>query len=627
MNKFRFDISFLRVIAVVAVVLFHFKVPLFKGGFIGVDVFFVISGFLMTKIILTDFTKEKFNILDFYTKRFRRIVPPLLIVCLGILLISNVFFIPTDIRYNAKNTMFSSLFISNIYYFLNTDYFAPSAQNNIFLHSWSLAVEWQFYIIYPIILLPFKKVYLKKEKVFKSFFVLLTVVLFLVCFFITRKYNSFGFYMTPTRAWEMLLGGIAFLYAKNVEKIKGKSFYSCLAYLVIALSVVLIDEGGQWPSVWTLIPTVAVFIIILLNVDFYFLKWKPFKFLGDISYELYLWHWPIYVTFAYFDLTGQYVIIYMLLISIVLASFLYYFINKLKALHSFWGSIPIYCVVILLSLYCYRFSHNRITNTISIYPKQIKRMNEKVYEYKQEGRLKHFNPCGCYINRGAGYEIYSKENCLTIDTDKNNIVLIGDSHSAQFSKSFRKKIDNQTNVLEVSAGLTFPFIEARGRKESVELIKEFYSFIDKNYNSIDKVFVSVHWLMQAEGFHYSDQEKKANILKMIAYFDEKNIPLYFIGQTLSYTKSFDKVLISMYFNPDKKINNYVDIKSYQMNSFLKSFIPKNKYIDVYNLKTIVKYDKVNSNPYMMDVDHFSEFGADQVVDFLVKQGYFNIPNK
>tara|TARA_R110000868_G_scaffold347863_4_gene608808 strand:+ start:166 stop:930 length:765 start_codon:yes stop_codon:yes gene_type:complete len=254
-------------------------------------------------------------------------------------------------------------------------------------------------------------------------------------------------------------------------------------------------------------------------------------------------------------------------------------------------------------------------------------MNEKVYEYKQEGRLKHFNPCGCYINRGAGYEIYSKENCLTIDTDKNNIVLIGDSHSAQFSKSFRKKIDNQTNVLEVSAGLTFPFIEARGRKESVELIKEFYSFIDKNYNSIDKVFVSVHWLMQAEGFHYSDQEKKANILKMIAYFDEKNIPLYFIGQTLSYTKSFDKVLISMYFNPDKKINNYVDIKSYQMNSFLKSFIPKNKYIDVYNLKTIVKYDKVNSNPYMMDVDHFSEFGADQVVDFLVKQGYFNIPNK
>ena len=160
--KFRTDISFLRAVSVLVVMLFHFQVKPFQGGFIGVDVFFVISGFLMTQIILKGMDTEKFSLKQFYIKRINRIIPPLQILLLFVLFISVVFFFQSDLRLNAKYAFLANFFVSNIYFWKYIDYF--SSTDNILLHTWSLGVEWQFYLIYPLLILLLKPLIKKNNK-------------------------------------------------------------------------------------------------------------------------------------------------------------------------------------------------------------------------------------------------------------------------------------------------------------------------------------------------------------------------------------------------------------------------------------------------------------------------------
>lgn len=621
MKEFRFDISFLRFIAVTVVLLYHFKIPFFTGGFSGVDIFFVISGFLMTKIILTGYKNKTFRLLSFYNKRFKRIVPPLLIAAIGILFLSNMLFLTNEIQQNSKNILLSSVFLSNIYFWFHTDYFAPEAQNNIFLHSWSLAVEWQFYIIYPLLLYPLKKLYFNNERLFKTLFILLTLISFLFCLDMNEKNSSFTFYMIPTRAWEMLLGGIAFLYCKNVIFFnhKLKLFLIAVSYLAILLSVVYLNESIVWPSLFTLIPVISTFIIILLNVNLSFYKWKPFKFIGDISYEIYLWHWPIYVTFIYFELKSWEYIFLMMFLSVLISSLSYFYLNKIKFIQSFKGILVLLLFVLLTSYYCFVSSYgNIISSTISFHSKELQMMAKNVVRYSETDKVKQFNSCNCFITDNSDYSIFNESKCLTLDSSKRNIVLIGDSHAAQFSLSFREKLPVHYNLLEVSAGYSFPFLQPRGKKESKELFQKYYNFIDENYHSIEKVFVSVHWEMKnIPEMKYTDEEIRKNILEMIDYYKGKNIKLYFIGQSENYQKSFYKIIMLNYYYPEKKYEYYIDPNSIKMNDFLKSFIPKENYIDIFNINNISKYDQKNSMPYISDKNHFTKYGADQIVDHLL----------
>lgn len=625
MKEFRYDIGFLRVIAVSVVLFYHFKLPFFDGGFSGVDIFFVISGFLMTKIILTGIKKGKFTILDFYNRRFKRIVPPLLLTAAGILIISNALFLTNEIQQNSKNVLLSSVFISNIYYSFFTNYFDAEAQKNIFLHSWSLAVEWQFYMIYPLLLLPVRKIYLNNERLFKIGFIIFTAISFVLCLYIIGKNSSFTFYMIPTRAWEMLLGGIAFLYGNKTKTIsqKFKVFIVVGAYILILLSVVLITDLTPWPSIYTVIPVFSTFIILWLNVNFTFLKWQPLQFIGDISYEIYLWHWPIYVTFMYFQLDKPLYIFYILILTIILSTFSYFFVKKTKAFDSFRFNSIFLLFIVLVSYYGFTSTDNKLNSVISVYPAEIKKMNSNVAKILNQDRIKQFNPCNCFITADPDYTEYKIANCLTIDPAKKNYVFLGDSHNAQFSSSLRENIGRSYNIIEVSAGNSIPFINPRGRAESKELFLHYYKFINENYNSIDKVFISVHWLMKnMPGLKYTDLELKDNILQMIRYYQSKNIKVYFIGQSESYDINFDKVILYNHYNPAKSKEEYISSSSRKMNLYLKSFIPANQYIDIFNLSNIRKYDSVNAMPYMSDNNHFTKFGADQIVNLIKEKGYF-----
>lgn len=617
--SFRFDIGALRAFAVITVFLYHFKVPFFDGGFAGVDIFFVISGYLMTNIILKGFQKNNFSYLKFIEKRIIRIIPPLLVIGLFILFVSSILFFGDEVSKNAGYVGKSITFLSNFFYLLTQNYFDADTQNNIFIHSWSLSVEWQFYMFYPLLLLIFRSWYLNKIQLFKVCFLSITSLSFALCILLTNSYNSFSFYMMPTRAWEMLLGGVAFLYADFIQqKLRRHSDIIVIISLVIlVLSIFLFNESYVWPSAYSLIPTGATFLIIALNRQFSWFRNPVLQFFGNISYSLYLWHWPLYVIFKYFALTETIWVIVPFFLSLVLSTLTYFMVEKNKSMENLKVVTAWFFIVLALSVILFKFPNNEVIDKVKVF-------NSSYRNYFQYDQTKQFNSCNCFLTDHRNYKIYSKENCLKIDTTKRNIMLLGDSHAAQFSRSFRNIMNKDENLIELSAGFVFPFLNSKGSESSIKLMTYFYNdFLPQNYDKIDKIFISVHWLMKSSSkMNYSDDEIKKGILDLMRLFDSYKLNYSFIGQTEVYTAPYSRIIIGEMLSTEVSPEKYMNADAFEMNAFLKSFIPKNKYIDIYNMKIISKNNKKDNMPYMFDTNHLTEFGADQYTEYIKRNGYF-----
>ena len=218
--RFRKDINGLRALAVVAVLLFHFDVPWMTGGFVGVDVFFVISGFLMTAIIFDGMRQGRFSLLNFYVARANRIIPALAVLCGSMLLFGWFYLTPLDFAKLGKHVASSMLFISNAVYWREAGYFDTASHGKWLLHTWSLSIEWQFYLLYPLVLVGLRR-FFRLQTV--RFLVLLGALLgFLFCVLTTFMDARASFFLLPSRAWELLLGGVAYLYPLKSVRLNRK---------------------------------------------------------------------------------------------------------------------------------------------------------------------------------------------------------------------------------------------------------------------------------------------------------------------------------------------------------------------------------------------------------------------
>ncbi|MEY8201391.1 MAG: acyltransferase family protein [Colwellia sp.] len=298
--NFRKDINGLRAIAVLAVVIYHFFPEALKGGFSGVDVFFVISGFLMSKIIFTGLEKKSFSLISFYTSRANRIIPPLAGVSIVLLILGWFYLGPVDYKELAKHVFSSIAFLSNLIYWKEAGYFDSASHSKWLLHTWSLSVEWQFYIIYPIILLLLNKffpIHRIKYIVLASAF--LGLVISVYC---SVQWPTSSYYLLHTRAWEMLLGAVAFLFPFTLSAIN-KKILELTGITLIIVSYFFVSEADIWPGYLAAIPVLGTFFVIqaqqkdsLLTGNLLFQK------LGTWSYSIYLWHWPLVVAGGYFSL-------------------------------------------------------------------------------------------------------------------------------------------------------------------------------------------------------------------------------------------------------------------------------------------------------------------------------------
>lgn len=620
--KFRYDIGALRAFSVLVVLLFHFKVPFFSGGFLGVDIFFVISGFLMTKIILSGIKNNTFNFFEFYIKRYKRIVPALLFLLSFIILASVVLMLPQDIRLNCKYVFLSSIFSSNVYFWLYNDYFDAASQTNILLHSWSLSVEWQFYLLYPLLIWPLRKLYFNNKKKVIYIFTFFTFLSFLLMVFFTKEYSSFSFYMFPTRAWEMTMGGLATLIPFSFfEKLKiSKNLTLVFCYTTLITCTVFINESMLWPSFITLVPVFAVFLILYLNTEFKILRNKLIQFIGDISYSLYLWHWPLYIIFNYYGFNSYASVLVLLLLSFGFAIVSYYIIeNNLFFRNKRIITIYLIFVLLLSSLLFYK-PLNPIVEKLSIFNSNILEQSQLLDDNNIE-RVKQFNSCGCFLSQNLKYANYNKEVCLTINDNKKNVLLLGDSHAAQISLSLREKLPNNYHLLEASASYVFPLIETNGSKESKKLMeKVFKDFLEINSEKIDLVIISAHWLMYKNNqLNYDKKALLIELNKTLEFFKKKNLKVVLVGQTETYTISYPKIVALNEALRDKMDSNYINYEAHELNTLFKEKLKNFNYLDVYNHPDMIKHDLNSGKLYMFDNNHFSKYGADQLVEILLKK--------
>ena len=301
-KEYRSDIDVLRAIAVLAVIFYHAHIPFFSGGYVGVSIFFVISGYLITGIIKRKLENNTFSFLEFYENRVRRIFPALFVMVFTLVLFEWF----TSVNVLERRELYGSakrvlLTIPNIYFYLNTNYFDPEAETMPLLHTWSLGVEEQFYFIFPLLLF-IAYIYLFKFNKKKT--ISLLSVLFVCSFLFSAVYvlynQKFTFYMLPTRAWELLCGGILAYtnWTPQSQKNKIACFLAGLAFMFYA---VFSYTDNIYPGFYALFPCLGAVLYIAggTNLQSRFAdlltKNKILVFIGVISYSLYLWHWPILV--------------------------------------------------------------------------------------------------------------------------------------------------------------------------------------------------------------------------------------------------------------------------------------------------------------------------------------------
>lgn len=330
--RFRKDINGLRAIAVIAVVLFHFNPSWMPGGFAGVDVFFVISGFLMTKIIFTGIKQENFSIVSFYVARANRIIPALAVLCLVLLIFGWFYLTPLDYKTLGRHAASSISFLSNVIYWRESGYFDVASHEKWLLHTWSLSVEWQFYIIYPLLLVAMRK--FMSVNTMKAAVLLGMILGFIYCIIATHIWPNSSYYLLTTRAWEMMLLGVAYLYPFALQD-KRKRLLEWSGLVLIVGSYFLISKDSPWPGYLALFPVLGSFLIIQAQRNDSFLTSNIVsQKIGAWSYSIYLWHWPLVVSIYYYSLNESFIYLGISL-SVLLGFISNTYIEKLKFRNDF----------------------------------------------------------------------------------------------------------------------------------------------------------------------------------------------------------------------------------------------------------------------------------------------------
>lgn len=365
--SYRPDIDGLRAIAILSVVLFHAFPTLIPGGFVGVDIFFVISGFLISTIIFKSIDKGRFSFSDFYIKRAKRIFPVLIIVLFTCLTFGYFSFYPPEYAQLSKHIAASTIFISNFILWSEAGYFDAASTTKPLLHLWSLAIEEQFYLFWPILsVLLFK--------LGRRFFIITSLIVissFIYGLYLTKVDPTAAFYSPLSRFWELGIGSALAWFVLKINSPINKTtlnIVTTIGIALIVLSFIFLDEAKSFPGYWALLPTLGAACVILGGpsavINQYLLSIKPVVWIGLISYPLYLWHWPL---ITYINITSNDLILknieiaklLALLLSLVLAILSYLLVEKpIKKIKN-PRTISIFATLLLIaigitSLYIYK---------------------------------------------------------------------------------------------------------------------------------------------------------------------------------------------------------------------------------------------------------------------------------
>ncbi len=511
-----FDV--LRAISVILVILFHLNEKVFYFGFIGVDIFFFISGYVITQSLFNYYNKKGDNnfLLNFYFRRIRRILPVLLTV-LFFSLITFFLIVPYgdyQLLFAFKSFLFSIFGLSNIYYYKHIDDFDYFSNENTtpFLHTWSLGIEEQFYVIFPFILLIFFK--LKIKKIFLKYFFLLMALVSLYLFINGGSFLG-HYYLLPSRAWEILFGACFFLY-NNKEKLKIKipkfSIHFFITSLIFIFFLLFLIERNINYKHQILASIILLILFVNRKKHKNILFENYFIYLGKLSYSLYLWHFPL-IYFLNYYFTGFLKYIFILGTTFILSYFSYNFIEipmrkinfDLKKIRIFFVSligVPLLLVILNLNniINIRNLIYHSIVNINSVF-KELN-ITRKSIEYRISN--KHFIDNDKCNNNNENFTRQNYLNCIIKKNNKNLFYLIGDSFGEHF-----------LNVLTSPNSQIFDNVYL-GRVENANFVddkKLNYQSID-NFNKINKNFDNSYIIFSLS------YQSNISIDKLINYFSK-----------------------------------------------------------------------------------------------------------
>ena len=484
--KYRAEIDGLRALAVVPVILFHAGFELFSGGFAGVDVFFVISGYLITTILIEDIENKRFSLVNFYERRARRILPALFFVMLVCIPFAWMWSFNQQYKEFSQSLVAVSLFASNILFWRKTDYFSTATDEKPMLHTWSLAVEEQYYVLFPIFLILAWR--FGKNRVFWMIVVMAAMSL-LLSEWGWRKQTTANFYLAPTRAWELFAGSIAAFMVRK-QGVQKNNLLALLGLAAIVFSIFFYDETTPFPSVYTLVPVLGVVLLVLYADKETFasklLSTKVFVGVGLISYSAYLWHQPL-LAFARWrnygnDLTTN-MSTWLILMNLVLAILTYQFIetpirkktflSSRKAIFTF--SILGFALFISVGLsghFYYQPGHQKHPSFIQSIVLSDDYEADNYYLIAESWELqKQVNGIEFF---GVDNVAKDRELLFPETSNRGNLLVVGNSHSVDFF-----------NVLSFSEIISSNFNLARFGVQIKNVDDEFYS--SPNYQAADVV--------------------------------------------------------------------------------------------------------------------------------------------
>lgn len=455
---YRREIDGLRALAVLPVILFHAGFETFSGGFVGVDVFFVISGYLITTIILAELEQGKFSIVNFYERRARRILPALFLVMLVCIPFAWFWLLPSDMKDFSQSLVAVSVFASNILFWRERGYFDTAAELKPLLHTWSLAVEEQYYVLFPLFLMLFWK--LGKR------WILVTLGLVFLASLTVAQWGAYAkpaaaFYLLPTRGWELLIGAFAAFYLSTANRREfGKSLSEAAGWLGVALilyAVFAYSKATPFPGFYALVPTIGTVLIILFATQQTtvgkFVGNKVFVGVGLISYSAYLWHQPLFAFARHRSLPEPSHATFLLLsvLSLLLAYVSWKYVERIFRnketikrrrifIYSLVGSIFFVAIGAQLTNYATK------TEKISSQPSNLRPLEKHWKECFNSGGEERND----FIERPC---VYSTQN----GSSTKKILLIGDSHAQVLHYDITRNLKSDSDVVLYAGGSCPPF--------------------------------------------------------------------------------------------------------------------------------------------------------------------------
>lgn len=458
---YRKDIEGLRAVAILLVILAHAGVSWFEGGFIGVDIFFVMSGYLITGLLLKEVQGTgSINFLMFYVARLKRLLPALLFMVLVTSILAMLYLSPFEHEKQASSAGYASIWLSNMYFaFEKLDYFAAGADENMYLHTWSLGVEEQFYLLWPILVLSavggwkWQHGSLNLRRLL--FFMVCVVVICLgASIYLSNAKPALGFYLMPSRAWQFALGALALLWPvclgynvvgiSNVElRLKVRKWLHLggwVGFVSVVLASLFIHSDMTYPSYWAVIPSLGAALVLVAgamsggSLLSRCLSVKPLLWIGRISYSWYLWHWSILVLGAkitqHNDVVNNWV---WILASLLLAIFSYFVVESPIRNSKYLARKPLLTLVVALILM--GASYGLVSGWKELAKGWVTLPGQSIF-----AKIASDLPITYSMNCDDWYHSATLKHCMFGNKDaKHTAVLIGDSIGAQWSPALARR--------------------------------------------------------------------------------------------------------------------------------------------------------------------------------------------